>query len=397
MLVKDGKLLKYEGTEKEPIIPVAVTEIGAEAFLNCTFLETILIPENVRVIGERTFAGCTNLKEVYMTSAVEIGAQAFKDCVSLEVLFEPYNSNFQKNTFENCAGLKRFYHWARPNLKITGSEVYEECSIKFDDLLYRMSDFLPGCLFIRCNDLVEERNRKHLAEVFAYIEKREEKYRQYYGDRNRCVTAYDKYDHSLSEGKKVTVLGCGGGGAEIIHGISSKINSDAVYLVGISTEAAMPVFQDFPQHIALYEHNQNCCCKGLSPGGFTELMMPDAVTYLHKYLPVIKNSRKIFVTGGIAGPSIYVMSRLIACAASYYGVPVKMFLTEPFWMEGVNRQRLARETLQDLKYMIDEENVITDGLKLENDDLKHIPDNWGLRKAEIIRKILAALSDEGIK
>jgi hypothetical protein len=63
----------------------------------------------------------------------------------------------------------------------------------------------------------------------------------------------------------------------------------------------------------------------------------------------------------------------------------------------VNRQRMARETLQELKFMIGEENVITDELKLENDDLKHIPDNWVLRKAEIIRKILAALFDEGIK
>lgn len=397
MLIKDGKLLKYEGTEKEPIIPVAVTEIGAEAFLNCTFLETILIPENVRVIGEQAFAGCTGLKEVYLTSTVDLKEQAFRDCVSIEMLFVPFNSEFRKDTFENCMGLRRFYRWDKPTTAIEWYEGHGKLHVELEGLPYLMSKFLPDCLFIRCNDLLEDRNREYLEEFFCYTEQREEKYRQYYGDRNRCDTEYDKYDHSLSAGKKVTVLGCGGGGAQIVHGISSKINSDAVYMAGISTEVTMPEFQELSQHIALYEHNQNCCCGGLSPGGFTELMMPDAVTYLHKYLPVIKNSRKIFVTGGVAGPSIFVLSRLIALAASYYGVPVKMFLTEPFWMEGVNRQRMARETLQDLKYMIGEENVITDELKLENDDLKHIPDNWELRKAEIIRKILAALSDEGIK
>ncbi len=397
MRVKDGKLLKYEGNEKEPVIPAGVTEICAGAFRDCAFLETILIPENVRVIGERAFAGCTGLKEVYLTAAADIREQAFQNCVSLAMLYVPYNTDLRKNSFENCAGLRRFYRWARPYLATAWSEGLGSVQIEFEDLPYRMSDFLPDCRFIRCNDLTAERNREYLEEIFRYTEKQEERYRRDHGNRNRCDTAYDEYDHRLVEGKRVTVLACGSSGARIAAGITAKIRSDDVYLAGISPAVTLPEFQGLPQHIALYEDNQNCRCQGLSPAGFPEIMMPDALTYLHKYLPVIKNSRKIFVVGGAAGPAVWVLSRLIVLAASYYGIPVKMFLAEPSAMEGVKRHLLGKETLQFLRDTGGKENVVTDGLVFEHDDLAHIPGNWEMRKAEIIRKVLAALAGEGIK
>ena len=44
--------------------------IGKEAFLNCTFVESVTLPRFLFDIGERAFAGCTNLKDVYYEGTV---------------------------------------------------------------------------------------------------------------------------------------------------------------------------------------------------------------------------------------------------------------------------------------------------------------------------------------
>ena len=41
-----------------------VTAIAAEAFKNMTNIMSITIPESIRSIGEKAFAGCTSLKEI---------------------------------------------------------------------------------------------------------------------------------------------------------------------------------------------------------------------------------------------------------------------------------------------------------------------------------------------
>ena len=46
-------------------IPETVRIIEKNSFLNCTALETITIPNNVTYIGDNAFAGCTNLSFIY--------------------------------------------------------------------------------------------------------------------------------------------------------------------------------------------------------------------------------------------------------------------------------------------------------------------------------------------
>lgn len=46
-------------------------EIGDEAFMGCTTLETIVLPEGLRKIGDRVFDGCTSLKEIVFPSTLE--------------------------------------------------------------------------------------------------------------------------------------------------------------------------------------------------------------------------------------------------------------------------------------------------------------------------------------
>ena len=46
-------------------IPDSVTVIEAEAFADNTSITSVTLPENIAIIGERAFYGCTNLKDVY--------------------------------------------------------------------------------------------------------------------------------------------------------------------------------------------------------------------------------------------------------------------------------------------------------------------------------------------
>jgi len=62
-------LVSYNGNDAEVIIPdtvnnLPIVEIGAFAFENNTTLEYIDLPDTVEVIGERAFAGCTNLSSM---------------------------------------------------------------------------------------------------------------------------------------------------------------------------------------------------------------------------------------------------------------------------------------------------------------------------------------------
>ena len=59
-------------------IPYGVTDIGDDAFENCTLLGEVFIPDSVINIGRRAFMGCTQLEEVRIpNSVINIGKNAF--------------------------------------------------------------------------------------------------------------------------------------------------------------------------------------------------------------------------------------------------------------------------------------------------------------------------------
>ena len=116
----DGELKKYNGKEKDLVLPDkmtrigdgafsghkgltsvtmpnSVTSIGVNAFYYCTGLTSITIPNSVTSIGEGAFGACKGLKSIEIPSSVtHIGRCAFAECSSLtSILVDPDNKKYR--------------------------------------------------------------------------------------------------------------------------------------------------------------------------------------------------------------------------------------------------------------------------------------------------------------
>ncbi len=69
---------------KNTVIPSSVTEIGSNAFSECSNLTSISIPPSITEIGRGAFYGCSRLTSIFIPSSVEgMGYRAFSACSSL--------------------------------------------------------------------------------------------------------------------------------------------------------------------------------------------------------------------------------------------------------------------------------------------------------------------------
>ena len=83
-------------------IPESVTEIGDSAFSYCSDLTSITLPKNVTKIGSKAFSGCSGLTSITLPDSVtEIGAGVFAACSNLESI-KVNENNKVYDSRENC-------------------------------------------------------------------------------------------------------------------------------------------------------------------------------------------------------------------------------------------------------------------------------------------------------
>ena len=85
----------------------SVTSIGSSAFLLCSGLTSVTIPNSVTRIGERAFQGCSGLTSVTIPNSVtSIGHSAFQYCSGLTSVTIPnFVTSIGSEAFYNCSGL----------------------------------------------------------------------------------------------------------------------------------------------------------------------------------------------------------------------------------------------------------------------------------------------------
>jgi len=86
------------------VILTQATLIDSDIFINCKYIETVVLPESVVEIGKEAFSGCSNLQSINIPDALtKIEAYAFNDCTSLEIVSIPDSvTTIGEYAFYNC-------------------------------------------------------------------------------------------------------------------------------------------------------------------------------------------------------------------------------------------------------------------------------------------------------
>ena len=142
--IGDGAFVGCSGIS-ELEIPDTVRSIGMNAFAGCSSLKKITIPETVTEISSCAFMRCTSLSEVNLPDTLTtIGNYAFAQCTSLESMKLPESlTTINPEAFTDCWSLTNFDASECPSfvfengmlMNSTKSEIYRG-SVELDGDLY---------------------------------------------------------------------------------------------------------------------------------------------------------------------------------------------------------------------------------------------------------------------
>jgi len=103
-------ITKYTGTGGDVVIPATIDDmpvigIGGAAFINCTGLTSVTIPNSVTTIGQGAFGACYGLTSVTIPNSVtSIWSSAFYRCTSLTSAYFLGNAPLMgSGVFSGCA------------------------------------------------------------------------------------------------------------------------------------------------------------------------------------------------------------------------------------------------------------------------------------------------------
>lgn len=136
-------------------LPESITGIGMKAFLGCSSLKMLRIPEEVVIVPDYVFSGCGNLEKVYVPAGVTtIGKYAFENCTSLRSLIIPEGvRSIPEGMMYGCSSLKEILI---PNSVVTiGSLAFGGCtSLVNVDLGTKVYD-IANYAFEGCDNIKE--------------------------------------------------------------------------------------------------------------------------------------------------------------------------------------------------------------------------------------------------
>ena len=84
-------------------MPNSLEDIGSNCFAYCSNLDNVEFPDSLKHIGHNAFSFCSSLKEVILPDGLEeIESYAFSDCDSLQRVRLPANDNMLGELMMNC-------------------------------------------------------------------------------------------------------------------------------------------------------------------------------------------------------------------------------------------------------------------------------------------------------
>ena len=131
-----------------------VSAIGDEAFMGCSMLESIELPEGMKRIGEAAFAGCEKLKLIVLPDSLDsVGDVAFAGCAGLEtVVFQGGKPDVGAQAFVGCEKLENVL-FLNDGAGSLGRGVFEGCTGLVEVVLPQGLESLPDDAFYGCSAL----------------------------------------------------------------------------------------------------------------------------------------------------------------------------------------------------------------------------------------------------
>lgn len=141
-----------------------LTEIAAEAFMNCDKIKEVYCPHSIKTIKSSAFENCTGLQLFYIfgsgdwtKDSREIGSRAFFGCTSLSLFCVSYTSlSLGDSAFENCISMpalqvnRNNYSFSVSNI---GKRAFANCSSLCYPITLQFADAVGDEAFIGCGKL----------------------------------------------------------------------------------------------------------------------------------------------------------------------------------------------------------------------------------------------------
>ena len=138
---------------KSVVIEEGITRIGSGAFMKCSSLTDVSIPNSVKSIGRDAFRECSSLKKINIPNSVtSIGSGAFYCCTSLvELNIQDGIVTIADNAFVNCSSLT---HIDIPNTVTNiGENAFNGCSSLTELIIPDSVTSIGECAFANCDNL----------------------------------------------------------------------------------------------------------------------------------------------------------------------------------------------------------------------------------------------------
>lgn len=131
-------------------IPEGLTHILDGCFKGCTALKSITIPNSVIEIGPEAFEGCESLTEVYISNSVKYLNWTFKNCTSLTSVTIPNSITNISNAFRGCTALTSV---TIPNSVTNMSDAFTDCKSLSSVILQEGLKKIDNRTFYNCESL----------------------------------------------------------------------------------------------------------------------------------------------------------------------------------------------------------------------------------------------------
>ncbi len=109
------------------VVPENITVLGNDIFAGCTALNSVQLPQGLKTIGNNAFSGCSALMQIQLPESLEvIGSGAFSGTRLTTVTLPPSLEKLEDGVFSSCTKLEEVT--LPPNLKEIGDSCFSSCS-----------------------------------------------------------------------------------------------------------------------------------------------------------------------------------------------------------------------------------------------------------------------------